>query len=287
MISPVERNIVYKPGPVAKMARIIIPGLQAVLPASAFKWTYDTLYALNKRRIWLAYSFSTLLKAPFANAKDRRKYELTRRLLPYTMGGYRALENAYEVTVLIGADGIKGDIVECGVAQGGTAAMMALASEIGGGQKRHFWYFDSYEGLPLPTEEDYRGASTGKFIQPLDEGACLGTVEQVSELLFYKLGIPRDRVTMVKGWFQDTVFTNRDRIDEIAILRLDGDWYESTKIPLDGFYEKITPGGAVIIDDYATCFGSEKAVEEFLAEHNIDVILFPDGRGGVWFRKPC
>lgn len=286
MASAAERNIVYRPDLIGKIARIIIPVLRAVLPDSAFKWTYDTLYALNKRRIWLTYSVSTLLKAPFVNPKDRNKHRLTRRLLPYTMGGYRALENAYDVTVQIDADGIKGDIVECGVAQGGTAAMMALASGIGGGQGRHFWYFDSYEGLPLPTAEDYKGVSTGNFIQPLDEGACLGTVEQVSELLFDKLGIARDSVTMVKGWFQDTVSANRDRIDEIAILRLDGDWYESTKIPLDGLYEKITPGGAVIIDDYATCFGSEKAVEEFLAEHNIDVTLFPDGRGGVWFRKP-
>lgn len=286
MLSAADRNILYKPGFVSKTARLILPMLRAVMPSSAFKWIYDLLYALNKRRIWLVYSITSILRFPFFSEKERKKNYLTRMLLPFTMGGYRALENAFDVTTLIEEDQIPGDIVECGVAQGGTAAMLALSSDLYGRQKRSFWYFDSYEGLPLPTDEDYKGASAGQFIQPLNEGDCLGTVEQVSGLLFDRLGLEKERVTLVKGWFQDTVFANRDQLGAIAILRLDGDWYESTKIPLEGFYDKISPGGAVIIDDYATCFGSEKAVEEFLSERNISVTLHPDGRGGAWFRKP-
>ncbi|MFM7447889.1 MAG: TylF/MycF/NovP-related O-methyltransferase, partial [Leptolyngbyaceae cyanobacterium] len=91
---------------------------------------------------------------------------------------------------------------------------------------------------------------------------------------------------LIKGWFQDTVPVYRDKVGPIAILRLDGDWYESTKIPLDNFYDLIVPGGAVIVDDYATCFGSRRAVDEFRLNRDIKSPLNPDGRGGVWFEKP-
>lgn len=281
-----KREIKYTPGLIGKVARIIIPILRWSLPNNAFKWTYDKLYWMNKRRLWLQYSIKSILLIPFVNADTRHRQTLTRKLLPRTMGGHLALENAYDVTHRIELSGVKGDIVECGVAQGGTAAMMALTSETKGQEKRNFWFFDSFEGLPDPSEKDYIGNSAGEFIQPLENGSCLGTIEQVSELLFEKLKIPRNRVHLIQGWFQETISANRNKIKKIALLRLDGDWYESTKIPLDGFYDKIQPGGAVIIDDYATCYGSEKAVEEFLTENNISVKLWPDGRGGAWFIKP-
>ena len=98
--------------------------------------------------------------------------------------------------------------------------------------------------------------------------------------------LPKDKIALVKGWFQDTVASHKDKVGEIAVLRLDGDWYESTKIPLENFYPYISPGGCIIIDDYATCFGSKKATDEFIAENLIDTYLRPDGRGGAWFVKP-
>ena len=147
------------------------------------------------------------------------------------------------------------------------------------------WFFDSYEGLPEPTKEDYENGKTGHFIRPLPSGACLGTIEQVSELLFSKLNFQKDDVHLIKGWFQNTVPKFNNMVGPIAILRLDGDWYESVKIPLDNFYKHISPKGIVIIDDYATCFGSKKATDEFRSEHNITSPLMSDGRGGAWFEK--
>jgi hypothetical protein len=79
---------------------------------------------------------------------------------------------------------------------------------------------------------------------------------------------------------------HREKVGKIAILRLDGDWYESTKIPLENFYQNIMTGGCVIIDDYATCYGSKKATDEFLKENLINTHLRSDGRGGAWFVKP-
>ncbi len=281
-----NEKITYEPGLVGKIARVIIPVLQKVLPSKAFKLVYDSLYALNKRRIWASYTVITIISGFFQDKETRIKYGLTRKLLPYTMGGWKALENAFEVVSNVEKETIVGAFVECGVAQGGTAAMLALSSQQLAEKKRQFWFFDSYEGLPEPTEEDYKGTKAGEYIQPLVRASCLGTIEQVGGLLFENLGLLEDDIHLVKGWFQDTVANHKEKMGPIAILRLDGDWYESTKIPLENFYDQITVGGYVIIDDYATCYGSQKAVDEFLEENSINTKLYPDGRGGAWFVKP-
>ncbi len=281
-----NQEIDYKPSIVGKVARVIIPVLQTILPVSTFKIVYDNLYWLNKRRIWITYSVTTKFYGIFGNKELKTKQKLTRFLLPYTMGGWKALENAFEVVQLIEKNKVPGVIIECGVAEGGTAAMMALTSRALGNKTRHFWFFDSYEGLPEPTAEDYKGTKAGNFVQPLTKGSCLGSIEQVSELLFGKLDLPKDKINLVQGWFQDTIAVNKDKIKTISILRLDGDWYESTKIPLENFYSHISPGGCVIIDDYATCFGSRKATDEFIEQNSINTTLRPDGRGGAWFVKP-
>ena len=163
--------------------------------------------------------------------------------------------------------------------------MMALTNRGLGETPRQKWLFDSYEGLPEPTEEDYEGGKTGHFIRPLPKGSCLGTIEQVSELMFDTLEFPKEEVHLIKGWFQDTNPVYREKVGKIAVLRLDGDWYESTKVPLENFFDQVVEGGLIIIDDYATCFGSRKAVDEFRTNRNITTPLNPDGRGGVWFKK--
>lgn len=285
MQTAIDQNISYEPGFVGKLARVVIPVLQTALPSAAFKWTYDHLYWLNKRRIWLVYSIKSRVSAPFQPDNIRIKQSLTRQLLPYTMGGWRALENAWETVEKVENGGIEGAFVECGVAQGGTAAMLARSSREIGKLSRKFWFFDSYEGLPEPTAEDYEGTKAGDYIQPLEKGSCLGTIAQVSDLLFKICEVPREDVQMIKGWFQDTVANYRDQIGSIAILRLDGDWYESTKVPLEAFYDQVSIGGCVIIDDYATCYGSKKAVDEFILNRKIETTLQPDGRGGAWFIK--
>ena len=212
-----KNEINYKPGLVGKFARIIIPILQTILPAKAFKWVYDNLYWLNKRRIWISYSLSTSITGLFSSNEVKTRQSLTRKLLPYTMGGWKALENAFNVTARIEKNKIPGVIIECGVAEGGTAAMMALTSRIIGDENRDFWFFDSYEGLPEPTAEDYEGTKAGEYVQPLVEGSCLGTIQQVSELFFHKLNLPKDKITLVKGWFQDTAPTHKDKVGQIVL----------------------------------------------------------------------
>tara|TARA_B100000886_G_scaffold307078_1_gene239880 strand:- start:30413 stop:31021 length:609 start_codon:yes stop_codon:yes gene_type:complete len=201
------------------------------------------------------------------------------------MGGCKCLENAFDMVQNVESNNIPGAFVECGVAQGGTAAMLACAQDEINSNYRNKWFFDSYEGLPEPTKEDYINGKTGSFIRPLPKGSCLGTIEQVSDLLFNKLNKSPTNVKLIKGWFQDTISSYKDKIKEIAILRLDGDWYESTKIPLENLYDQVSVGGIVIIDDYGTCFGSKKATDEFINYRKLKVNLLPDGRGGIYFFK--
>lgn len=281
MQSPIE----YKPSLVGRSARIVLPTLHKVLPTKLYGKVYELAYGSYKSFLYAAHGAKTFARKPFVRGEAKLRDKLSFQLLPHTMGGRKALENAFDVVAEVERRGVDGVIVECGVAEGGTAAMMALTNRELGKQEREKWFFDSYEGLPEPTAEDYHDGRAGEFIRPLPEGSCLGTIEQVSELLFDDLKFDREQTHLVKGWFQDTVPAHKDKLGSIAVLRLDGDWYESTKIPLDNFYDKIPEGGFVIIDDYATCFGSRKAVDEFRAERGIVTPLREDGRGGVYFER--
>lgn len=277
--------IAYNPSLVARVARNVLPWLKRTLPPRWYKAVYDRLYAWYRASHRGRYLLTVIKARIGGNRHEVARASLVFSLLPYTMGGRRALENAFDVVALVEQKKIDGALVECGVAQGGTAAMMALASRAVGSITRQKWLFDSYEGLPDPTADDYQDGKVGEVVQPIGKGACLGTIEQVESLMFQKLRLPRDEVHLVKGWFQATLPVHRREVGPIAVLRLDGDWYESTKLPLEMLFGQVVPGGYVIIDDYATCFGSRKATDEFRAEQGITAPLRPDGRGGAWFEK--
>lgn len=280
-----EKPLEYKRSFAANMARTVLKSAQKLMPQKAYNSLYNSM-----RKVYWAFQ-RTAYKAHAASAKlsgdelYKAKTELTNKLLPYTMGGPLALESAFDVVAKAEEAKIEGALVECGVARGGCAAMMASASAHFG-SNRKLWLFDSYEGLPAPTDDDFKDGSVGRVVGPLAEGMLVGTVEQVSELMFNTCAFSRDDVTLVKGWFQDTLPVTKDKIGGIAVLRLDGDWYESTKCCLENLYDQVATGGFVIIDDYATCYGCEKAVTEFFEARHIDAELVPDGRGGAWFQKP-
>jgi hypothetical protein len=277
-------KITYKRSLPVKAAKVILDAAHRVLP----KRMYNLFYGLLRRVLWAAQRAALRSRVCFAAIFDKKeagKLLLVDKLLPYTMGGSLALASTFDIVALAEKSGLKGDLVECGVAKGGCSAMMALASRYHGGGRK-LWLFDSYEGLPAPTEKDFRNGKAGEMIGPLSEGMLVGTVEQVSRLMFDVCALPREDVKLVKGWFQDTLPGTKGAIGKIAVLRLDGDWYESTMCCLKNLYDIVTPGGFVIIDDYATCYGSERAVTEFLVSRGVEVSLIPDGRGGAWFKKP-
>jgi len=206
-------------------------------------------------------------------------------IMPYTLVGASGLEATYDAVYEAQRRRLPGSLVECGVARGGSAALMAIVAARFGNRRR-IWLFDSFEGLPEPTSDDFLEGRTGLHIRDLPEGSCLGKLEDVNDLLFNKIRLDRNNITTVKGWFENTLSQHVNEIGGIAVFRIDADWYESVKCCLDTFYKNVVPGGYIIIDDYGSCYGAKKAVDEFLITHNLRVRLIPDGRGGCCFVKP-
>ncbi len=277
-------KITYNPGVVNKIVKKPLIFLKKILPDIFFKSLLSfihTVYKFIKRYIYL---ISFLSKYFFLSKEKKIKCMFVFKLFPFTMGGSKALENAFDMIRYVDENKIEGGIVECGVAEGGTSAIMALTNRISNFPTRNLYLFDSFEGLPSPTSEDFLNGKTGDFIRPLDKGDCLGKIEDVKYLLFEKLKLNVSKIKLVKGWFQDTIPIFKFS-EKIAVLRLDGDWYDSTKIPLENFFGNISVGGVIIIDDYATCYGSRKAVDEFISNISSKPELKPDGRGGAWFIK--
>ncbi len=224
---------------------------------------------------------------------DLYKFRIIMAVRRHSQLNFYRLANTYDLAQRLRRSSVAGSFVECGVWRGGCVAIMAViaASEKKG---RMTWIFDSFEGMPEPTHEDgavidrmyggrFKGLREGKLI-PI--GMNEATQDQVEELLFTRLGLSRDSLAIRKGWFQNTVPLYKRDIGPIALLRIDSDWYASTKICLETLYESVVPGGYIIIDDYLFFEGCRKAVDEFLASAGVDADIIPIDTDGVYFRKP-
>lgn len=267
--------------------------LKVILPSKWYLKLYNISWEMYLQ--WVGFydrchfMSSKLLSQIIGNKEKSAKYRILGQILPYTMVGKAGILVTYNATKHVEKEKIEGALVECGVARGGSSGLMALVSQEYG-SNRTSWLFDTFEGLPPPTDDDNYVSPTyspkNKRASVVIEGFCLGTIEEVSETLFKKLGVKKDNTKMVKGLFQDTLPIWRDKIGAIAVLRLDGDWYESTKCCLENLYSNVAPKGIVILDDYVSVPGCKKATDEFLKENDIDVELIFDNRGGCYFIKP-
>jgi len=222
------------------------------------------------------YLAKVLRDMPVRDWVKLRRLNLFRKTYPNTMVGYARLSNAYELAQLVEQTGLEGAFVECGVWKGGCIATMAWVVRQAN-SNRSIWLFDSFEGLPEPTELD--GPRAQEYV-----GRFAASVKDVEGILFSRLKINRDSVHIVKGWFQDTLPAFKDEIGPIAILRLDGDWYESTKCCLEHLYEQVVPGGYVIIDDYGCWGGCRIATDEFLENTGLELQVID--QKGRFFQKP-
>jgi len=210
------------------------------------------------------------------------------KVRPYTMASYERLRNVYLLAEAAENKRLEGAFVECGVWKGGCAGVMAYVSKQHN-SKRSIHLFDSFEGLPAPSEKDGRKAASymdnvikGKYSERYK---CDASIDLVRELFFEKLNILPTSVHFHKGWFKSTIPFQKTQIDSIAILRLDADWYESTKLCLVHLYDKVVDGGFVILDDYGYWEGCRKAVDEFIKEQNLNIKLFKIDKSGYYFTK--
>jgi hypothetical protein len=189
--------------------------------------------------------------------------QLFLKVKPITMVSYARLHGLYDATKYVVKNSISGDFVECGVARGGSAALIGLLLRQVHAE-RNLWLFDTFQGLPKPSQDnpDYK-------IADLYTGTCAASMEEVRGSL-HSLGVT-DNLHFVPGLFQDTLRSSP--IEAIALLHLDGDWYESVKMCLESLYDKVSPGGVIQFDDYGHWAGARKAVDEFMINRGIDTPL--------------
>ena len=201
------------------------------------------------------------------------------RISTNTMTTFERLASLWEQVRYLDRYGIAGDLVECGVWKGGSVGLMALAHLAGGAPPtRTLHLFDSFAGLPEPRAEvdgetalRYAGSRGAGRLEPIEQ--CVGPLDDNRRLLEGEIGYPPELLRYHVGWFEHTLPLDAPALGPIALLRLDGDWYESTRIVLAHLYAKVAPGGVVVVDDYGHWEGCRRAVDEFLRDLPEPVLL--------------
>jgi len=194
---------------------------------------------------------------------EPRLAEIWRRFESLSFVGNQMPENLMLVDFF--ARRVEGDIVECGTWKGGMACAMMAAV----GPSRDYHFFDSFEGLPPADGRDGQRALAyqADTASPDYFDNCRADFEAFHRLV-HSQGIPAERIHIYKGWFKDTLPAfPADR--RISVLRLDGDWYESTMDCLTGLWDRVSPGGIVIVDDYDPWDGCARAVHDFLSRRGL------------------
>ena len=197
-----------------------------------------------------------------------------------TMIGMQRLTSLQRCVETVLADDIPGDLIECGVWRGGACILMRAVLAAYGDEKRCVWLADSFAGVPRPDIANYK-ADKGLRLDRF--ASILGVPEAEVRANFERYGLLDDRVRFLPGLFKDTL--PDAPIDRIAVLRLDGDLYESTIQALDALYPRLSPGGFCIIDDYHGIKACRQAVTDYRAKHGVSAEIGDIDRTGVLWRK--
>jgi predicted O-methyltransferase YrrM len=227
-----------------------------------------------------------LTKSGHGVLSDRKTKEfqnIVAEIRPYTLLSEARLFSLYTLARQICLDDIPGNFVECGTCRGGSAALLAFAIKRYSLRPRLLYAFDTFEGMPDPTEVDKHqgipandtGLGVGTLKAPILEG--LDVVCQALDV--------RDIVVPVQGLFASTLPESKSKIAEIALLHADGDWYESTMDIFNNLFAQVVDDGVIQIDDYGFWEGCRKAIHEFERSQNLSFPLRRIDDTGVWFRK--
>jgi O-methyltransferase len=187
-----------------------------------------------------------------------------------TMIGVKRLENIQMLMDKVLTDNTPGDFIEAGAWRGGACIFMRAVLEARGITDRRVWVADSFEGLPVPRSV-------------LPEERSMAVSLEVVQDNFRRYGLLDDQVKFLKGWFKDSL--PKAPIGKLAVLRVDADLYESTKEALTLLYDKVSPGGYIIIDDYGYFQPCAKAVEEFRSQRGISAPVIKIDWTGVYWQK--
>ena len=224
-----------------------------------------------------------------ASAEDRSIIDEVR---PFTMTSPERLWSLIEAVRYIVEVKIPGDFAECGVWRGGSVLAMARKLANVGERDRRIWLYDTFEGMTPPSEADVE-ASTGLSAELLMAQTQVGDGNNVwayatrgdVEANLRLSGYPTERFTLVEGDISETL--QHSVPEQLALLRLDTDWYESTRVGLEVLYPRLVEGGVCILDDYGHWQGARKAVDEYFAAHGTRPLMLPIDYSGRIFIKPA
>jgi len=255
---------------------------EQALPAANPGSSVYFMLRINKNAI-----FKALAGALGYDVKKRNKHpkdidaeaiDIYRQVEPYTMIGFERVFSLITAVRYVAGNGLKGAFVECGVWRGGASAAMALTLQSLNAEARDIHMFDTFEGMSRPTGEDVTFSNENALARFQDtqtgeessDWCCAGIDEVKGNLT--RLGLDVGGVHFVKGMVEDSIPEHAPDGD-IALLRLDTDWYNSTKHELLHLFPKLVSGGVLIIDDYGDWQGARKAVDEYLADQGIAMLL--------------
>jgi O-methyltransferase len=255
-------------------------GIDERMPA---RWPLRRRLLLKAVNLQLVRAHAHRLARAMPNAPERQFVQRKRDLgLDWpadaeTMIGMQRLTSLQRCVETVLADDIPGDLIECGVWRGGACILMRAVLAAYQDETRCVWLADSFAGLPRPDTANYKADKWHR----LDLfGSILAVPETEVRANFQRYGLLDDQVRFLPGWFKDTL--HDAPIDRLAVLRLDGDLYESTTQALDALYPRLSPGGFCIIDDYnmVVC---RQAVTDYRAKNGISAeIVDIDGIGVLW-----
>lgn len=214
----------------------------------------------------------------YTDIKEKEFWEIYHQCKPFTMTTIDRMYSLYKTVNYIVDHNIKGCFVECGVWRGGSAMVIAKVLKNRGIEDRKIYLYDTYEGMTPPTKHDItmKGENASQMMEESlddieDSVWCFASLEDVKRNL-NTTAYSQDNIIYIKGKVEDTL-PNSIPNQEIALLRLDTDWYESTKHELQVLYPMLVENGVLIIDDYGYWQGCRKAVDEYFTENKFPVLM--------------
>lgn len=231
----------------------------------------------------------TIIKFP--SDFEQFHQSIIQKVRPYTMTSNERLYGLIESVRYVINNNIEGDFVECGVWKGGSMMAIAATLQMMGITNRHLYLYDTFAGMTAPTDDDIDQLNRDAASQLTNEAndKAESVIWAFSSLDEVKKNIgstnyPTEFIHFIEGDVLKTIPATIP--NQIALLRLDTDWYESTKHELEYLFPKLVTKGVIIIDDYGFWKGSRKAVDEYLSKNNISVLLHrmdETGRSAVKF----
>jgi hypothetical protein len=225
----------------------------------------------------LGYSITKIDQDELLPDMDKAFFKLAKQCKPYTMTSTERLYSVYKSVEYLTKNKIDGDYIECGVWKGGSSMMIVLCLMKNKCTDKKIYLYDTYEGMSEPTESDINHGNykaEDKYIKTMnsERGSdwCRSEIDEVKENL-YSTGYPKENIIFIKGKVEDTI--PKTIPEKIALLRLDTDWYESTKHEMEHLYPLVSQKGVLIIDDYGHWQGCRKAIDEYISKNKLPILL--------------